>query len=368
MPRSIKKLKVRLERIPWQSYEIFIGYDVLSRIAMMITNSNIANHYVIVTDDNVCKFYGERLLIHFIKMGIKTDIIDFPAGERAKNFQSVLDLAGKLLDLGVDRKSALVALGGGVVGDLTGFLSSVYMRGITYIQVPTTLMAQVDSSIGGKTAIDLPQGKNLLGTFYQPAGVFIDIKCLDTLPASEYQNGLAEIVKYGIINSEAFFHKLEVGVNVILSRDRFFLEEVIESACRIKKDIVEKDEKEQGLRRILNFGHTLGHALEVASEYKLSHGRSVAIGMIAVARLSNKMLGFPEEDRQRIELLIRSLGIECIIPRELAIEDILSVLHRDKKKDGRTIHFVMLKKIGFPFITDGVSDDLLREVVEELKL
>jgi 3-dehydroquinate synthase len=363
----MKKLKVNLDRNQSRSHEIFIGYDIHGHIAMMIANSGIAMRYVIVTDDCVCTLYGETLLAHLTKMGVKADLVIFPAGEKSKNSQSVLDLAGKLLDLGVDRKSALIALGGGVAGDLTGFVASVYMKGLPYIQIPTTLVAQVDSSIGGKTAIDLPQGKNLLGTFYQPTGVFIDIKFLDTLPLSEYQNGLAEIVKYGIIDSEALFQKLEGGIDVIRSRNRPFLKEIIQTACRIKKDIIEKDEREHGLRRILNFGHTLGHAVEAASGYTLSHGNAIAIGMIAAARLSKKMHGLPEEDREQIERLIASLGLGCLIPKELATEDILAALHWDKKKDGDTIHFVMLKKIGFPFVNGGVPDDLLLETIEELR-
>ena len=364
----MKKLTVNLDRNQSQFHEIFIGYDILDDIAMMIAGSGIAVRYVIVTDDCVCKFYGETLLSHLRNIGVNSNLVVFPAGEKSKNSQSVLDLTGKLLDLGVDRKSALIALGGGVAGDLTGFVASVYMRGLPYIQIPTTLLAQVDSSIGGKTAIDLPQGKNLLGTFYQPAAVFIDIKCLDTLPLSEYQNGLAEIVKYGIIDSEALFRKLEDGADVILARNMLFLEELIMTACTIKKDIVEKDEREQGQRRILNFGHTLGHAVEAVSGYTLSHGNAIAIGMIAVARLSNKMHGLPEEDWRRIERLIASLGLVCLIPKELATEDILAALKRDKKKDGDTIHFVMLKKIGFPFVNSGVPEDLLRETIEELRV
>jgi 3-dehydroquinate synthase len=364
----MKKLKVHLDKKQTQSYEICIGYDILDRIAMMIANSRIATRYVIVTDDCVGTLYGETLLAHLTKMGARSDMIVFPAGERSKNFQSVLDIAVQLLDLGVDRRSALIALGGGVAGDLTGFVASVYMRSIPCIQVPTTLLAQVDSSIGGKTAIDLPQGKNLLGTFCQPAGVFIDIKCLDTLPDTEYQSGLAEVVKYGIIDSEALFQQLESGVEMIRSRNRPFLEAIIQRVCTIKKGIVEMDEREQGLRRILNFGHTLGHALEAASGYRLAHGNAVAIGMIAAARMSQKLYGLPGEDRERIEGLIASLSLACRIPEDLATADILSGLQRDKKKDGETLHFVLLKKIGFPFVNGGVPDDLLRETIEGLRL
>lgn len=363
----MKKMKVHLDKKQSRSYEICVGYDIFDRIAMMISNSRLAARYVIVTDDCVGALYGKELLAHLTKMGDRPDMIVFPAGERSKNIQSVLDITGKLLDLGVDRKSALIALGGGVAGDLTGFVASVYMRGIPFIQVPTTLMAQVDSSIGGKTAIDLPQGKNLIGTFSQPAGVFIDIKCLDTLPDAEYQNGLAEVVKYGIIDSEDLFRQLESGVEMLTSRHRPFLEAIIQRACTIKKGIVEMDEREQGLRRILNFGHTLGHALETASGYGLSHGNAVAVGMIAAARISQRLYGLPAEDMGRIERLITSLSLACRIPQDPTTQDILAGLQRDKKKNGDVVNFVMLKKIGLPFVNGGVPGDLLRETIEELR-
>jgi 3-dehydroquinate synthase len=363
----MKKIKVHLDRKQSQSYEICIGYDIFDRIAVMIANSRIAAHYVIVADDCVGALYGEALLGPLARMGIRSDLIVFPAGEQSKNAQSVLEITGRLLDLGADRKSALIALGGGVAGDMAGFIASVYMRGVPCIQVPTTLLAQVDSSIGGKTAIDLPQGKNLLGTFCQPAAVFIDIQCLNTLPEAEYLNGLAEVVKYGIIDGEAWFQQLEGGVELIRSHDRPFLETMIQRACTIKKGIVEMDEREQGLRRILNFGHTLGHALEAASGYRLAHGNAVAVGMIAAARMSQKLCGLPAEDLKRIEGLIASLSLVCRIPQELRTEDILAGLQRDKKKEGGVVHFVMLKKIGFPFVNGGVPDDLLRETIGGLR-
>jgi 3-dehydroquinate synthase len=363
----MKKLKVHLDRKQSQSYEICIGYDIFDRIAVMIANSRIAVRYAIVTDDCVGKLYGEMLLAHLAGVGVQSDLVVFPAGERSKNARSVLDVAGKLLDLGLDRKSALIALGGGVAGDLAGFIGSVYMRGIPCIQVPTTLLAQVDSSIGGKTAIDLPQGKNLLGTFCQPAAVFIDIKCLGTLPDAEYRNGLAEVVKYGIIDSEDLFGQLEAGVAFIQSRNEPFLAGIIQRVCTIKKGIVEMDEREQGLRRILNYGHTLGHALEAASGYGLSHGAAVAVGMIAAARMSQTLYGLPVQDRERIERLIASLGLACRIPENLTTQDILSALQRDKKKSGDAVHFVMLRKIGMPFVNGGTPEELVRETIEGLR-
>lgn len=363
----MKTMWVNFDRKQTQSYKICIGYDILDQIALMIGNSHVASRYVIVTDSHVCSLYAEALLSSLNKLSVKSNLIVFPAGERSKNIKTVLNITNKLLDLSADRKTALIALGGGVVGDVIGFVASIFMRGIPYIQVPTSLIAQVDSSIGGKTAIDLPQGKNLLGTFYQPADVLIDIKFLETLSEVEYKNGLAEVVKYGIIDSEVLFRKLESGVEEIRSRDKLFLEEIIQIACNIKKYFVEKDEHDQGLRGVLNFGHTLGHALESASGYRISHGNAIAVGMIAATRLSKKLYGLKAEDQKRIERLIESMGLTCRIPENLAIENILSRLQQDKKKDGKTIHFVMLKKIGMPFISDGVPENLLCETISELK-
>jgi len=361
------RLTVTLSKDATQSYDIVIGYDIFDRIAEMIVHERLASRYVIVSDDHVAHLYGTMLQSHFTSLNVKTNLIVFPAGERTKNIHSVLEICVKMLDCGADRMSVLIALGGGVVGDLTGFIASIYMRGIPIVQVPTTLMAQVDSSIGGKTAIDFLQGKNLLGTFYQPSSVFIDIKCLNTLPLEEYKNGLAEVVKYGIVMSEVFFQKLEDGVDCLLDRDRPFLEEVIRTACSIKKDIVEKDEKECGLRRVLNFGHTLGHAIEASSGYTISHGRAVAIGMVGIARLSNVILDLPNEDMTRIERLISAMGMEYRIPYDVNTADILDALRRDKKKEGDTINFVALRKIGSPVVKGDVSDSLLRDIIEGLK-
>ena len=300
-------------------------------------------------------------------MSLPADIIDFPAGEGAKNIGTAIAIVERLMKLGADRKSALVALGGGVVGDMTGFIASTFMRSIPYIQIPTTLMAQVDSSIGGKTAIDLPEGKNLLGTFYQPKGVFIDVKFLDTLPEEEMSSGLAEVIKYGVIDNVEVFNFLERNIKAIKERDREVLEEMIENACRIKKAIVEIDEKELGIRRVLNFGHTIGHAIEAESNYTISHGAAVSLGMVAAARISESMHDFPHGDRERIERLLESAGLSCRIPQAITTDGIMARLRVDKKKEGDTIHFVLLKKMGMPFINGSVPESILRETVEGLK-
>ena len=363
----MKKIKVNLDKKVASSYEICIGYDVLDRIGLLIAKNMPALHYIIITDVNVSAIYGRMLLDRLRGMSLPADMIEFPAGEDTKNIGTTIAIVERLIKLGADRKSALLALGGGVVGDVTGFIASTFMRSVPYIQIPTTLMAQVDSSIGGKTAIDLPEGKNLLGTFYQPRGVFIDVKFLDTLPEEEMSSGLAEAIKYGVIDNVEVFNFLERNIEAIKERDRDVLEEMIENACRIKKGIVEIDEKELGMRRVLNFGHTIGHAIEAESNYTISHGAAVSLGMVAAARISESMHDFPRRDRERIEHLLESAGLSCRIPQTITTDGIMARLRADKKKEGDRIHFVLLKKMGMPFINGGVPESVLRETVEEMK-
>ena len=313
------------------------------------------------------KLHGQKFLAGLKDTGLNVAALDFPAGEASKNIDTVLDIAGKLLKLGADRETCLIALGGGVVGDMVGFIASVFMRSIPYLQIPTTLIAQVDSSIGGKTAIDLPSGKNLLGTFYQPAAVFTDLSFLETLPEKEFNNGLAEIIKYGIIEDEKMFQTLEDNMVAVKQKDAALMLKLVENCCRIKKSIVEIDEREHGLRRILNFGHTLGHALEAVSRYKITHGEGVALGMIAAARLSEKMSYLEPSETQRIETLIRGAGLPVRISNSFATDSLISQLRMDKKKKGDIVHFVLLKKIGMPFVNGGIETDLIGEVIEEIK-
>jgi len=363
----MKKIKVNLDKKVSNSYEICVGYDIMDRIGLIIAKNHPAFRYIIVTDSNVSALHGEGLLEKLKGMGLKADMIEFPAGEASKNISTALGIVEKMLKIGADRKSTLLALGGGVVGDITGLIASLYMRSLPYIQIPTTLMAQVDSSIGGKTAVDLPEGKNLLGTFHQPRGVFVDLKFLETLSEAEFNNGLMEVIKYGIIEDAGFFHFLEEHMDRIRKRQSDALERIVENSCRIKKGIVEIDEKDEGLRRVLNFGHTIGHAVEAASEYRMSHGEAVALGMVAAVRISERLHDLPAEDRVRIERLIKSAGLSGHIPKTITLEKILSRLKMDKKKDGSTIHFVLLRKIGMPFINGGVPEMVLHDVMEELR-
>ena len=363
----MNKIKVNLDKKVSTSYEIYIGRDILDRIGMIVAKNDIASRYIVITDSNVSDLHGERFLRALSDMGIQADMIEFPAGEASKNVDVMLDIIKKLLDMGVDRKSALIALGGGVVGDLTGFVASTYMRGIPYIQVPTTLLAQVDSSIGGKTGIDLSVGKNLLGAFYQPKVVFIDLSFLQTLPPREFNNGMAEIVKYGIIEDTELFSLLEDEAKTIRSGNMAFLETVIGRSCRIKKSIVETDEKESGLRRILNFGHTIGHAIEAESGYALSHGEAVSIGMAAAAMISEKLKYLPSRDMERIRKLAEALGLPSSIPDFLSTEGILSRLKTDKKKQGDVINFILLKKLGSAFVSSEAPEEMIRKTINMLK-
>jgi 3-dehydroquinate synthase len=363
----MNRIKVKLDAKGSRSYEIFIGRDIIDRIGVILTKGNRADRYMIVTDSEVSALHGKRVLETLRKMDLKVDLVDFSSGETSKNIQTGLLLVEALLTVGVDRHSALIALGGGVVGDMTGFIASIYMRGIPFFQIPTTLLAQVDSSIGGKTGIDLPAGKNLLGTFYQPQAVFIDLNFLQTLTDREYHNGLAEIIKYGVIEDPELLNTLEDGAEAVRKRDPGLLERIIVQSCRIKKRIVEMDEKESGLRRILNFGHTMGHAVEAESDYALSHGEAVAVGMACAAGLSERLNYLSPDEKKRIESVIRTFGLPHRIPAGLDTKAILSRMTKDKKKKGDIIPFVLLKKIGLPFINGGIPEKLIQETIEDLK-
>ncbi|MEI7589852.1 MAG: 3-dehydroquinate synthase, partial [Deltaproteobacteria bacterium] len=349
------------------SYDIHIGRNILDRIALLIANNHLATNYCIVTDTTVSQLHILSLVEQMKFAGIETKTIEIPAGEKSKNINTVMDIANKLLQMGFDRSSMLIALGGGVVGDITGFVASIYMRGIPYIQIPTTLIAQTDSAIGGKTGVDLDSGKNLIGTFTQPKAVFIDLKFLDTLSQTDFNNGLSEVIKYGLIESAEFFLYLENNKDKILVRDALVIEKIVETSCNIKKEIVSFDEKESGLRRILNFGHTFAHGIEVASNYSITHGEAVAMGMVASARVSKKKHYLPENVCARLEKLLLSVGLPIKIPSTISANAIIAKMNTDKKKVGDKINFVLLKNIGIPFINDGISIDDLQAVLKGMK-
>jgi len=363
----MNRFRVTLDKNASSSYEIYIGYQIMDRMPLILSKNGWARRYFLFMDERVDALHGDRILEILKARGLVAEKIVFPAGEDFKTIHTCTEMAERLLERGADRTSALIALGGGVAGDLTAFVASIYMRGIPHVQVPTTLLAQVDSGIGGKTGIDLPSAKNLLGTFAQPKAVFIDLAFLETLPAREFTNGLAEIVKYGIIEDPGLLEDLERGVKAFRRGDPDLLEKIIAQCCRIKKGIVESDETDKGLRRILNFGHTIGHAIEAESGFSVSHGEAVAMGMCGAALLSERLKYLSPGDREKIIAAIGLAGLPVRIPASLDTEGILAGLRRDKKKEGDAIRFVLLKKPGMPFMNGGVSPTLVRETIEALK-
>lgn len=362
----MKRINVELKKPVNKSYDIYIGHDILDRLPPLLGRNKWGDRYIVITDENVDALHGNDFLNRMKKASIPMEKLSFPAGERSKNSKWLLKLAEKLLALGCDRGTCLLALGGGVVGDITGFLASIYMRGINYLQVPTTLLAQVDSSIGGKTGIDIPAGKNLLGTFHQPKAVFVDTSFLSTLPELEFKNGLAEVVKYGLIESPEVFLLLEEKKKEILHRQTEVLNHIIVESCRIKKEIVELDECEAGVRRILNFGHTVGHAIERALDYTYPHGQAVSVGMVAAARLSEAMGYLDSAVRKKIETLLQDLELPCYLPPGVDPESITAGIQTDKKKERGHVKFVLLKDVGLPFIRNHISEEMLMKVLKEL--
>ena len=358
----MKRITVSTER----PYEILIAGGLLTEVPKDLKTLSLGHRYALISDSQVAEYLGEDLKELLLAEGLETELFTFPAGEASKNMDTVVDLARKMVRAGFDRKCAVIALGGGVTGDLAGFLASIYLRGVPYVQIPTSLLAQVDSSVGGKTGVDLPEGKNLLGTFYQPARVYIDYGTLTTLPFEHLKNGLAEVVKYGCIASPALFSFLETHSERLLRYDAEALEHIIYESCRIKAEVVSRDEKEGGLRRILNFGHTIGHAIEAATNYQLLHGFCVAIGMVAATRLS-EMLGVAEEPlTPRLKALLERLDLPTSLPKKLNPETIFGFLRSDKKVWKGRLTFVLLKKFGEPIFYEEPPKEVITEVLEQL--
>lgn len=299
------------------------------------------------------------------RAGFEPHLIPVPAGETAKTLETVRTCYERLAGLRLERKSFIVALGGGVVGDLAGFVAATYLRGIPFVQVPTTLLAQVDSSVGGKVGVNLPAGKNLVGAFHQPRIVLCDLNTLGSLPRREYVAGLAEVIKYGIIYDERLFKRLERQMPKLLRRDPDVLAAVIARCCEIKADVVGQDETENGLRAILNFGHTVGHALEAISKYgKYLHGEAIAIGQVAAARLSQAALGLSQRDVYRIEELLAAAGLPTQLNLKAnARKKLLDAMTLDKKVSGGEVKFVLAESIGEVKFGQRVPRRLLEQVL-----
>ncbi|KGO32955.1 MAG: 3-dehydroquinate synthase [Desulfoprunum sp.] len=346
-----------------RGYPIHIEQGCLARVGEQLASRKFAKRYAVITDDRVEVLYGRQLMRQLAVAGIEADLFAFPCGEASKNLATIGALASRLASAGFDRKDGLIALGGGVVGDITGFLAAIYMRGIPFVQVPTTLLAQVDSSVGGKTGVDIPEGKNLIGAFYQPKAVHIDPEILATLPRAELLGGLAEVIKYGVIRDRAFFTFLEERREQILALEAAAMNHTILTCCRIKAEVIEQDEREGGLRRILNFGHTIGHAVEAASSFAISHGHAVAIGMVAAARIAVAKEMLSRDAEQRITALIAAYGLPVAIPADLDRELIRIYLKTDKKVVAGKVFYILPTAIGATCITDEVSDRQLNQVL-----
>ncbi|OLS02354.1 3-dehydroquinate synthase [Tissierella creatinophila] len=324
-----------------KSYFIHIEKSILNSISDYIGN---ADKWMIITDKNVDCLYGEKVLGGLKGKEIHKFIIE--PGERSKTFSTVEKILNRMIEKGLTRKSKIIALGGGVVGDIAGFCASIYMRGISFIQIPTTLLAQVDSSVGGKTGVNMILGKNMVGSFYQPEAVIIDTDTLNTLPKKELISGMGEIVKYGVIWDYDFLNLIEENLENILNLEEVIMKKIIKKCCEIKAEVVSKDERELGIRKILNFGHTIGHALESTTAYKrYTHGEAVLIGMYYEALMA-KGYGYIEDEYfKEIENIIKSLGVSLDI-EEFSNDSLIESMMKDKKnKDGK-ISFILPKKKG----------------------
>lgn len=372
-------------RHPGGRYPVMIGRDLLSQLDKLL---DLTGPFAIVTDDNVGPLYSEKLVCLEPKA-----LITMPAGEEYKTLKSVRMIYDQLLSNGLDRSSTLIALGGGVVGDMAGFAAATYMRGIRYIQCPTTILAMVDASVGGKTGVDLPQGKNLIGSFKQPQAVFADLETLTTLPAVELSAGMAEVVKSGLIASppllESLSRMLQNRRSNETGRSEFTddksatmtlnwpaknssmtfsdIQMLIVESVLIKRDIVETDPFESDLRKVLNLGHTFAHAIEQVSNFQVRHGQAVAMGLVAAARLSAKLGHCPAELQGYIEILLDKLLLPTRIPGSLSTEKIIGAMASDKKKTGSKLNFILIRDIGDVFISDQVPVKYVSQTLVDLR-
>lgn len=330
-----------------RTYPIYIEPDSLTNCFKQILHRCQAKTFIIVTDENVAAIYAEKLKANFSTSDINCHLYIIAAGEESKSLTTVEQIYTWMLANHFHRDDVIIALGGGVVGDLAGFVAATYLRGIRWIQIPTTLMAQVDSSVGGKVGVNHPQAKNSIGAFYQPQLVWIDPLTLRTLPKRELHNGLAEVIKYGLILDAELFELLEFNCQQLFSlTDTDLLIHLIRTCCRLKAMVVENDERESGYRRILNFGHTMGHALENITNYRyFRHGEAVAWGMIAAAAMSEKKLGLPEKQFLKILNVINRLE-KPVIPKEISKEKLIQSIQTDKKMTSQGLQFVLLERIG----------------------
>lgn len=352
-----------------RSYDIQIGTGLLSKLGHSCQKLGLAGRCAVITDSHVAGLHADAVLNSLRGAGFDPVCPVVPAGETTKNPREAHRCWETLAAHRLERRSFVVAVGGGVVGDLAGFVAASYLRGIPFVQVPTTLLAQVDSSVGGKVGVNLKAGKNLVGAFHQPKLVVCDLATLNTLPDREYRSGLAEIIKYGVIYDAPLFGRLERQMDALLARKPAALSAAIARSCEIKADVVGQDETESGLRAILNFGHTVGHGLEAISHYgTYLHGEAISIGQVAAARLSTQLLQFPADQGRRIEALLARAGLPVSVKLTRAQRLKLSQAMRlDKKVSGGEIKFVLARKLGSVIWGQKVPETTLNATLDSLQ-
>jgi 3-dehydroquinate synthase len=361
---------MRLVTVPLgqRSYPIWIGSKLLSRLGAQCSTAQLGRRCAIITDARVAPLYAARATASLKRAGFDPLVVTVPAGEASKSLKVAATCFDRLAAHRLERKSFIVALGGGVVGDLAGFVAATYLRGLAFVQVPTTLLAQVDSSVGGKVGVNLPSGKNLVGAFHQPRLVLCDLDTLRSLPAREYRAGLAEVIKYGIIHDAALFQRLEKDMPRLLRLERATLGEVVARCCEIKAEVVGQDETETGRRAILNFGHTIGHAIEALSGYgRHLHGEAISLGQIAAAQLSAWQTGLTPAEVGRVQAIFARAGLPTRIrftKRDLA--GLFAAMKLDKKVSDGEIKFVLAERIGAVRWGEPVPEPVVRKAVEAL--
>lgn len=362
----MEKVSLSLEERS-RNYDILIGDDLIPRTGILFKEYHLNGRVVIVTNPTVARWYLQPVTTALEETGYDVRFIQIPDGEEYKNIEEAYKIYDFLIEGRYDRKTILVALGGGVVGDLTGFVAATYMRGVTLVQIPTTLLAQVDSSIGGKVAVNHPKGKNLIGAFYQPRLVITDVTTLATLPPRELGSGMAEVIKHGIILDEHYFDLVTGELDLVRQVNPAFMAFVVAGSCNIKADVVQNDETETGMRAILNFGHTIGHSLESLTHYtRFKHGEAVMIGMLAALRIAVKIGLLPDNHiYESLENTIHTLDMPSRIP-QLPVEAIYQSLFNDKKTEFSKIRWILPCRLGETVIRDDVPESVVKEVLAEM--
>jgi 3-dehydroquinate synthase len=362
-------MRINLKREVDDSYDIEFGSNLFPKIAEDLREHPLGTKYAIITDSNVGPLYAGALQKALAEQGLKSEVFTFEAGEGSKNSDVCMRIVGEMSKAKFGRDTAILALGGGVTGDMAGFIAAMFNRGIPYVQIPTTVLAQADSSIGGKTAVDTEYGKNLVGFFKQPAKVYIDVDTLKTLSDKDYRSGLAETIKHAVIFDREFFEYLEQNIEEIRSRTAESALAIANANCRIKGYHVERDPNEKGLRRCLNYGHTAGHAIEKLSNYELSHGEAVSIGMMIAARIAEVLGYLSAEDVKRQEALLEAYDLPVHVPAGISVDDVIEVTTVDKKaKEGKARYALpvgigKMHEFGGEYAT-YVDNDIVREAYE----